>query len=68
MNSKEQTTSFWEQVLEKAKSTHKCMACDREIKEAQVKAVEAYVRSLLSSSRRVSLQMLRLRTDVKTHQ
>ena len=43
MNSKEQTTSFWQQILDRAQSTHKCMACDRDIQEKEIKAIEAYV-------------------------
>lgn len=42
-NSLGSETDFWEQVLEKAHSSHKCMACDRAILENQAKAVENYV-------------------------
>jgi hypothetical protein len=43
MNSKEQTTSFWQQILDKAVTSHKCMACDRDILEKELKTIEAYV-------------------------
>lgn len=43
MNSKEQTTSFWQQILDKALTSHKCMACDRDILEKELKTIEAYV-------------------------
>lgn len=46
MNSKEQTTSFWQQILDKALTSHKCMACDRDILEKELKTIEAYVSRL----------------------
>jgi ribosomal protein L37AE/L43A len=55
MNSKEQTTSFWQQILDKAQSTHRCMACDRDIQDKDAKAIEAYVRRCASSFQRHGL-------------
>ena len=44
------TISFWEQILAKAKSDHKCLACDRAILETQAKVVQGYVSGLFGIS------------------
>ena len=46
MTSKEQTTAFWQQILDRAQSAHKCMACDRDIQDKEIKAIETYVSGL----------------------
>jgi len=51
MSSKEQTTSFWQQILDKALSNHRCMACDRDILEKDLKRIEEHVRSTAEQDR-----------------
>lgn len=53
MSSKEQTTSFWQQILDKALSNHKCMACDRDILEKDLKRIEEHVGHLTGRKRTV---------------
>ncbi|ORX37164.1 hypothetical protein BD324DRAFT_625039 [Kockovaella imperatae] len=59
MNDKSTTAAFWEQILAKAQSDHKCMACDRAIAESQAKAVENYMNRRVAGSKRVNVDELK---------